>query len=352
MSTASGRHQHRPTAADVGRLAGVSPSTVSFVVNDRLDQAISESTRRRVLDAVRELGYRPNRAAQGLRTKRTATIGYVTDEAAGDPFAGAAIAGAHDVAHRHRSMLLVVHTNRDARTRRAAIEDLLDRQVDAILFAVVGTRRVTVPDLIVKVPAALVNCFTSQSTLPGSLPTVLPDEEGAGYSAARVLIDAGHRRIAFLAGFPGSWATRARLRGFRRALVEAGIDPHTQQVEHGNFRADTGYELTGQVLAGRQRPTALLCGNDRMAMGAYLALAERGLRIPDEMSVMGFDDQDGLAADIHPTLTTVRLPYYEMGAWAAEQLFPRTQATDIGQTYLPCPVVLRDSVGPPARIRS
>ena len=164
-----------------------------------------------------------------------------------------------------------------------------------------------------------------------------------------MLIGAGHRGIAFLAGLPGSWATRARLRGFRRALVESGIDPHSQPVRHGNFRADSGYQLAREVLAVKRRPTALLCGNDRMAMGAYLALGELGLRIPRDLSVMGFDDQDGLAADIHPALTTIRLPYYEMGAWAAGQLFPRTQAPNIGQTYLPCPVVLRDSVGPPPK---
>jgi LacI family transcriptional regulator len=93
----------------------------------------------------------------------------------------------------------------------------------------------------------------------------------------------------------------------------------------------------------------LLCGNDRMALGAYLALGELGLRIPADVSVMGFDDQLDLASDLHPGLTTVRLPYYAMGAWAAEQLFPRSQAPDIGQAYLPCPVVLRDSVGPPSK---
>jgi LacI family transcriptional regulator len=342
----------RPTAADVGRLAGVSPTTVSFVINDRQDQAISAATRQRVLDAIAQLGYRPNRAAQGLRTKRTATIGYITDEAAGDPFAGGAIAGAHDVARRHRSMLLVVHTNRDTRARRAAIEDLLDRQVDAILFAVVGTRRVTLPEAIVKVPAGLVNCFTVQSSLVSLLPTVLPDEEGGGYAAARALLDAGHRRIALLLGVPGAWATRARLRGIRRALGEAGVEPVA--LRHGNFRADSGYELTRQVLAGSgpglgsgpgsRRPTALLCGNDRMAFGAYLALGEAGLRIPHDMSVIGYDDQDQLAADIQPALSTVRLPYYEMGAWAAEQLFPRSPDPGLGPTYLPCPLVDRSSI--------
>jgi LacI family transcriptional regulator len=336
----------RPTAADVGRLAGVSPTTVSFVLNDRQDQAITPATRQRVLDAVRVLGYRPNRAAQGLRTKRTATIGYVTDEAVADPFAGGAIAGAHDFARRHRSMLLVVHTNRDTRVRRSAIEDLLDRQVDAILFAVVGTRRVTLPEIIVKVPAVLVNCFTVQSSLVSSLPVVLPDEESGGYAAARALLDAGHREIALLLGVAGSWATRKRLRGIRRAFTEAGVDPQSIRLEHGNFRADSGYELTRGVLAGPRRPTALLCGNDRMAYGAYLALGEAGLRIPRDMSVMGYDDQADLAADLHPALSTVRLPYYEMGSWAAEQLFPRSLPPDLGPCYLPGPVVLRDSIAP------
>ena len=332
----------RPTAADVGRLAGVSPTTVSFVLNDRQDQAISPATRQRVLDAVRELDYRPNRAAQGLRTKRTATIGYITDEAAVDPFAGGAIAGAHDFARRHRSMLLVVHTNRDPRIRRSAIEDLLDRQVDAVLFAVVGTRRVTLPEIIVKVPAVLVNCFTVQSSLVSSLPVVLPDEQAGGYAAARALLDAGHRQIALLLGTAGAWASRKRLRGIRQALTEAGVDPRTIHLEHGNFRADSGYQLTRQVLAGSRsagsrlagspRPTALLCGNDRMAYGAYLALGEAGLRIPEDMSVMGYDDQADLAVDLHPALSTVRLPYYAMGSWAAEQLFPRNLAPGTGPT--------------------
>jgi LacI family transcriptional regulator len=336
----------RPTAADVGRLAGVSPTTVSFVINDRQDQAISPATRQRVLEAIAQLGYRPNRAAQGLRTKRTATIGYITDEAAGDPFAGGAIAGAHDVARRHRSMLLVVHTNRDTRARSAAIEDLLDRQVDAILFAVVGTRRVTLPETIVKVPAVLVNCFTVQSSLVSLLPTVLPDEEGGGYTAARALLDAGHRRIALLLGAPGAWATRARLRGIRRALVEAGVEP--VELRNGNFRADSGYELTRQVLASSARPTALLCGNDRMAFGAYLALGQAGLRVPDDLSVIGYDDQDQLAADIQPALSTVRLPYYELGAWAAEQLFPNSPDPGLEPAYLPCPLINRASIARPS----
>jgi LacI family transcriptional regulator, galactose operon repressor len=329
--------------ADVGRLARVSPTTVSFVVNGRLDQSISETTRQRVLAAVAELGYRPNRAAQGLRTKRTATVGYVTDEDAVNPFAGPAIAGAHDVARRHSSMLLVVHTGRDPRVRQEMIEDLLDRQVDAIVFAVVGTRRVTLPDILVKVPAALVNCFTLASSAASTLPVVLPDDEGGGRAAARLALDAGHRRIAVLGGLPGAWATRARLRGMRRAFASAGVP---EPVLHtGNFQIDSGYELTRKVLTmpRSRRPTVLVCGNDRMALGAYLALGEAGARVPEDMSVIGYDDQDGLAAQLYPALSTVRLPYYEMGSRATEQLFPPAQP-EPGVIHVPCVPVPRGSV--------
>jgi LacI family transcriptional regulator len=282
-----------------------------------------------------------------LRTKRTATIGYVIDEAVRDPFAGAAIAGAHDFARRHRSLLLVVHTNRDARIRRAAIEDLLDRQVDAILFAVVGTHRVTLPETVLKVPVALVDCYTTQGGRFAGLPTVLPDEQAAGHSAARLLLDAGHHDIAFLAGLPGSWATRARLRGIRAALTEAGHDPRRLRLRHGTFRADSGHELTRTILADGPRPTALVCGNDRMAFGAYLALGEAGLRIPRDMSVVGFDDHHELAADIRPALTTIRLPYYEMGSWAVEHVLPSSRPPTETTVHLPCPVVVRDSVAAP-----
>src|SRR5690349_13362148 len=136
----------RATMADVGRLAGVSSSTVSFVLNENSGQTISNRTRKRVLEAVATLDYRPNRTARGLRTRRTATIGLVTDEIAAEPLAGETILGAHEVAWAHGSLLLVVNTTRDRRIIREVIDELVDRPVDAIVFATVGTRRLSVPD--------------------------------------------------------------------------------------------------------------------------------------------------------------------------------------------------------------
>jgi LacI family transcriptional regulator len=331
----------RATMADVARVAGVSATTVSFVLNENSGQSISTATRQRVLDAVAALDYRPNRMARGLRTRRTATIGFVTDEIAVEPFAGATILGAHEVAWQHGSMLLVVNTTRDRSIVRDVVDDLVDRSVDGIIFAVVGTRRITVPDALKGVPALLVNGYVSN----GLLPSVLPDEVAGGRAATELLLQAGHTRIAYLTGQAGLWPTRARLRGFRQAISAAGLDPDDQIVRRGDYRTGSGYRLTRDLLAacsvGKRPPTAIMCGNDRMAIGVYLALCEAGIRVPQDMSVVGYDDQVDLA------LSTVRLPYYQMGRWAAEQVITGAVGTLPPRSYLPCPPVPRESVASP-----
>lgn len=346
MPTGTGPSKdRRPTMADVGRLAGVSSSTVSFVLNETSGQTISHGTRRRVLDAVAALDYRPNRTARGLRTRRTATIGLVIDEIAVDPFAGATILGAHEVAWAHGSLLLVVNTARDQRMVREVIDELVDRPVDAIVFAVAGTRRLVVPDALKGVPSVLVNGYTAGNLLPA----VLPDEVSGGRNATELLLAVGHRRIAYLTGRAEAWATRARLRGFRAALDQAGLSSDDQVVRAGNSRADSGYELTRRLISEPDLPTAIMCGNDQMAVGAYLALAEAGIRVPEDMSVVGYDDQVDLSARVHPTLSTVRLPYHQMGQWAARQVVTETVGALPGRTYLPCPPVARRSVAVPRK---
>jgi LacI family transcriptional regulator len=329
--------------ADVGRMAGVSATTVSFVINAMPGEVIRPETRQRVLAAVDELGYRPNRAAQGLRTRRTATIGFITDEVAVESFVGQIITGAHEVAWRNGSVLLVINTMRSRAVTRVALDNLIDRQVDSIIFAAAGTRRVTLPTSVGRAPTILVNCFTAND----SVPCVLPDEVGGGRAAASILIDAGHTRIAYLTGVPGAWATRARLRGFREELSHAGIDPGDQIVRPGNYQADSGYELMLKLLVMPHRPTAVLCGNDRMALGALMALREKGIDVPGEMSLVGYDDTDALVTRISPAITTIRLPFYDMGRWAAERMFGTGVDGLAPRTCLPCVPVLRESVAPP-----
>ena len=328
---------------DVGRLAGVSATTVSFVINASPGEVIRPETQQRVLAAVDKLGYRPNRAAQGLRTRRTATIGFITDEVAVESYVGQIIAGAHDVAWRHGSVLLVINTMRSRAVTCAALDTLADRQVDSIIYAAAGTRRVTLPSSVGRVPTILVNCYSAHD----SLPCVLPDEVEGGRKAVRILIAAGHTRIAYLTGVPGSWATRARLRGYREELHLAGIDTADQIIRAGNFQADSGYALTIELLTSAHRPTAILCGNDRMALGALMALREKGVDVPGEMSLVGYDDQDALVTRVSPAITTVALPFYDMGRWAAERIFGQGVEGLAPRTYMSCVPVLRESVAPP-----
>ncbi|MGN6244905.1 MAG: LacI family DNA-binding transcriptional regulator [Motilibacteraceae bacterium] len=327
----------------MARLAGVSPTTVSFVINDR--PGLPEATRQRVREAIDALGYRPNRAARGLRTRRTHTLGFLTDEIAVTPFAGRTVTGAHDVAWKQQTLLLIANTTRDQRVISTAVDELLDRQVDGIVFAAVSTRQVTLPATTRAVPTVLVNCFA-----PGdALPCVLPDEEAGGSAAAQILLEAGHRHIAHLAGLKGTWATRERLKGFRAVLARAGAPLDPDLLRFGTFRTDSGYALMRELLQHENVPTAVFCGNDRMALGAYLALKEAGLRIPEDVSVVGYDDQEELAAEVHPGLTTIGLPFYEMGRWAVEHLLAGDVEGLPARTYLPCPPALRGSVAAPHR---
>ena len=327
--------------ADVGRLAGVSPTAVSFVINGRVGE-VSEETRDRVLDAVRELGYRPNRAARGLRTRRSHTIGIVSDPVDDATAVARAVAGAHDAAVEHGSRLVLAH-DPGGRGLRAVVEDLLDRQVDALLVAVRGAR----PDdltPVAEVPTVLLNVAEQ---VPGT-PAVLPAERQGCRAATELLLAAGHRRIALLVGAPRSWPIRDRLAGHREALAAAGLAYDPALTLPGVDRLDAGYARTCRLLAARPRPTALLCGTDRVAAGAYLALAAAGLRVPRDMSVVGYDDGPGLATELRPALSTVHLPFHEMCRWAVQRLLLAVPEAGDGRTYLPCPLVRRASVSAPA----
>lgn len=341
-------HEHhrssarRPRRVDVARLAGVSPATVSFVLNQTAGQTISDETRQRVLQAVAELDYRPNRTAQWLRQGRTATIGFVSHDVDFGVFAASAIKGAHEVCMRQGNLLLLVNTGGSNRQAEQLIVDLLDRQADALIFAAVGTRSVVLPDAARRVPTVLLNCFAPHDPAPA----ILPDEVRGGREATQALLDLGHRDIAYLTGSASLWATTARLRGFREALRGAGLDPRAHTVLSGNYHADSGYELVRELLRRGRRPTAIMCGNDRMAVGALLGLLEAGIRVPQDMSIMGYDDQFQLAAEIRPALSTVRLPYDAMGRLAAEQLAAGGPAAPTGRTLVHCPLVMRDSTAP------
>ncbi|ONI80751.1 LacI family transcriptional regulator [Saccharothrix sp. ALI-22-I] len=346
----------RVTLADVAKVVGVSQTTVSLVLSGRgRDLRISEEMQRRVREAATELEYRRNRVSMGQRGARTQTIAFVSDSVASSRLAGHMIKGALGAARRHGVTLLFGETEGDAGFQRTLIETMHDYHVDGIILASVHTRTISIPTELATGPAVLLNLLPRE---PSPLVSVLPDEVQAGRAAARVLLDAGHAEGIHLIGVgpsgddvpAGRTAAFDRLTGIRQELGEVGVE-----VESGHpcrwWLPKYGFEATRDLLA-KARPRALICLDDRLALGAYQALQDAGLTVPDDVSVVSFDDHP-IASWLRPGLTTVALPHHDLGAKAVDLLFADTDHPDLdrvhrGSTHrVPMPVRHRDSVAPP-----
>jgi LacI family transcriptional regulator len=336
---------------DVAEKAGVSVTTVSHVLNDTPHTRVAEETRVRVRDAARTLGYGPNRMAQALRTNRSGLIGLLSEEIATTPHAGRIILGAQDAAREHDLTLVIINTERqaDGSSHRDDVQALIDRQVDAMLYATMYHRQVSLPPNMQGLPAVLID----STDRAGIVPAVVPDEVGGAIAAVSHLVEAGHTRIGFLNNDDDVPATHLRFAGYRQVLQENGIPFDEALVASAPSETIPGHALAHEMLSRSERPTALFCYNDRMAMGAYRAAAELGLEIPRDLSIVGFDNQELIAANLFPGLTTVALPHYEMGAWAVETLVhlihgeAEYRLLADRPTLLDCPLVIRDSVAGP-----
>ncbi|WP_324668884.1 LacI family DNA-binding transcriptional regulator [Geochorda subterranea] len=333
-----------PTTTDVARLAGVSQTTVSFVLNGKPNVRISEETRARVWKAVEQLAYRPNAVAQGLRRGRSQLIGFVTDQVATTPFAGLIIKGAQDAAWAHKRILLLVNTDNRQEMEEAAVETMLGYQVEGIIYSSWYHRAVNPPACLRETAAILVNCYAEDR----SLPSVVPDEVQGGRLATEILLRKGHRRIGFLNKDLPIPAASGRLQGYRQALAAYGVPFDEELVVYmEGEEQERGYEGLRQLMALSNPPTAVFCFNDRTAMGVYAAARELGLRIPDDLAVMGFDNQEIIAAHLRPALSTVQLPHYQMGWWAVNYLLEaerRFASLPPVQQVLECPFIERESV--------
>ncbi len=230
--------QKRPNIKDVAAMAGVSPSTVSVVLNAVDGARVSQDTRRRVEEAAARLGYEPHPLARGLRTRRSQTIGFVSDTIATTPYAGQLIQGAQDAAWRAGMLLIVVNTGGDAELEQHAIRTVLQGRVDGLLYASMYHRVVDVPRLRRGLPVVLLDASPAQ----GSFPYVVPDEVAGGATAVAELLQQGHRRIGYVAEWRDIPAVALRLRGYREALARYGVafDPalvlREEPGAHGGYR--------------------------------------------------------------------------------------------------------------------
>lgn len=340
----------KATLRDVAERSGFSITTVSHVLNDVPGKRIPESTRERVRAAAADLSYTPNRLAQGLRLRRTNTLGFISDHIATSPHAGQTILGAQDAAADYDSLLLLMNSGSDEELENREIRALRDRQVDGIIYAAEYHRVLVPPAALAGIPAVLLDARPAR----GEFSSVVPDEVGGALTAMKELLDHGHRRIGFVTNITEIPATALRLEGFKKALKSAHRAFSRSMVVEDISEAHGGFRAARALLdrPAADRPTALFCFNDRMAMGAYQAAAECGLRIPEDLSIVGFDNQELIAAGLRPGLTTVALPHYQMGQWAVHALMRAVEGSanaGLRSELMPCPLVRRASVGPPPR---
>jgi LacI family transcriptional regulator len=344
----------KATALDVAKRAGVSRSAVSLVLNGRGDGNVAKESQDRIRLAAQELNYSPNAIALSLRNQRSRVIGIVSDDVVVSPFDGNIIGGADDVARSRGFVTVVMDTERDAARDESAIETLLDRQVDGLMYVTVGLKPLDVPHGMLRVPSVLANCYDN-SPEP-QLHHVIPDEVTGGREATEHLLQLGHRDIALLAGAEESPAAPLRVEGYRDAYAAAGLSVRADRITMAGWDIDAGFHGAMKLLDGvspAERPTAIMCANDRLAIGVALAAARLGLSIPADLSVMGYDDEERIADTMVPALTTMALPLREIGRAAMTTLLDAIEgataedtAETTMETMVPCQLVIRESTGP------
>ncbi|CDM59388.1 MULTISPECIES: LacI family DNA-binding transcriptional regulator [Rhizobium] len=304
--------------SDIAERAGVSIKTVSGALHGG-SARMSEETRSRIKQIAEELGYVTNLAARGVRQGWLPLIGVVADELITSPFATEIIRGLDGAARTAEMAVFAMNLN-GTRDVASVLEEVRRFRPRAIAYAAMYHKTVALPEALVGNVGIMINC----SEANGRVTSLVPDEESAAFEITRHLLAAGRRRIAFI-NLPGLLAGELRERGFRKALHEAGFAPTgVVPAVRRPIYSDRAPSLVGTHIDGlmnaSERPDAILCGNDRVAMEVYSALRRVGARIPDDVAVGSFDNQVEIATRLDPPLTTMALPHRAMGRLAAEIL--------------------------------
>jgi LacI family transcriptional regulator len=331
----------RVTAQDVADLAGVSRSAVSLVLNGRAEGNISRAKQEAVREAARQLSYTPNAVALSLRSQRTETIG-VLFWSNQQQMPLALLGAIYQAASSAGYLLLTV----DALERPWQVGELLDRRVDGFVVVAPELTDFLLPERVAGVPTVLVNCL--DSSLGAS--SLVPDEVGAGASAAQLLVDAGHCSLGVLAGADGL-ASERRVRGVLRTAESAGLPtPVTLRAGHA---VEDGYTAARGLLTSDRAPSAIVCTHERLALGALLAAADLGLRVPTDLSLVSLDDGENLAGELVPAVDLVERPDAVIATHAIELLVEQLRhgRSAVRRLTFVCPVRPGASVAPP-RLRA
>lgn len=331
----------------IAREAGVSVGTVSNVLNNY--EHVSDEARERVMAVVKKFNYRPNAIARSLSTRRTGMLGLIISLNP-TPFYNDLAQGAIEAAQEAGARLLVVAVRYDAADLLEQVDGLARQWVDGIFIATQPVPEAALGRLSAGDSRLVVmDRGQAQSRGDRAIGLVGFDWRNAGYAVARHLIELGHERIGYVGGIPGRSSSVLRQQGYLQALREAGIRKSARLMRDGDFFSESGYRQAMDLLSHPPRPTAVCLANDLMALGAYKAIAELGLRIPDDVSVVGIDDVF-FAPFLAPPLTTVRVPTKEAGRAGIRLLLDFNEEESIPRVILPTALQVRGSTAKPAGV--
>ncbi|MBL8133968.1 MAG: LacI family DNA-binding transcriptional regulator [Anaerolineae bacterium] len=329
------------TIRDVARLAGVSPATVSKVMNNA--PYVSEETRQTVRAAADKLNFRPNSIARSLKMSRTATLGLITDDLEG-VFTMSMMRGVEEVVSAQGFSVFLCNSYGDAARERAHLEVLIDKKVDGvILISGYRVRQRGAPALpLGDIPVVYLYQYTDEAAVR----CVVPDDFGGAVLGAGHLAGLGRRRIAVINGPAHYEATRHRLEGVQHALARAGVPFDAALVRAGKWYESSGYAAASDLMTLPAPPDALFCMSDSIAVGALGALHDLGVRVPQDVALIGFDNRS-FAVHQRPPLTTVALPLVQMGRLAGDLLLKDIrEGGSAAELYrVPCELVVRQSCG-------
>ena len=331
----------RATIRDVANLAKVSPASVSNVINNK--PGVGQQTRALVLEAMEMLNYRPNNAARSLRAKKSLSIGLVTEDIEG-LFTTSLVRGVEDAIRDDGFHAFLCNSYGDEDLERSNSEALLAKQVDGLIFLngyqVKGKATPIPPE---NNPPFV---FLYQFAFDTSIPSVIPDDFQGGVIATEHLINLGHKRIGLINGPSNYEASQLRLEGYKHALEQVNIEFDPELVRAGKWNQAEAYHFTKLLINLDHPPSAIFCTSDLFALGADSAIKEKGLRIPDDISLIGFDNRY-FAKNQIPPLTTVELPLYEMGKLAGDLLLEEIKGPKMDAKIhrVPCKLIVRESTG-------
>ena len=325
----------RVTIFDVAREAKVSESTVSRVLNGTA--RVSQLKRQAVDRAIEALGFQPNAFARGLATGRSRAVGVVT-QAIDSPFYGEGMRGIEQTLLANEYTPIFISGNWSSDDEERCIRELMQRQVDGVILFAGRLGAAKIESFAGQLPVVV----TGKTVHAKGVFSLAIDDAGGARLATRHLIELGHQRIAFISGPRDHPDALARLKGYRTALDEAGISFAEALVAPGNFLEEGGRVAGHQLLDRGEVFTAVVCANDQTAFGLQLALFHRGLLVPDDISVVGFDDLSSSAYFL-PPLTTVRQPIFEMGVLSAQALLLMLELRTPTMNAPPVSLVVRES---------